>query len=112
MTNFISKRGQVSNFLVMDLFEQARKLEQRGKQIVHFEAGQPTAKLPNRVFKKAINIIKTTNVGYTNPLGIDLLRKKISSLYLKRYKMKVDPKKIDPQIFAPSGAILANSDRF
>ena len=51
MTNFISKRGQVSNFLVMDLFEQARKLEQRGKQIVHFEAGQPTAKLPNRVFK-------------------------------------------------------------
>ena len=107
MINFISKRGQVSNFLVMDLFEQARKLEQRGKQIIHFEAGQPTAKLPNRVFKKAINIIKTTNVGYTNPLGIDLLRKKISSLYLKRYKMKVDPKKIIITFGSSAAFILA-----
>mgnify|MGYP003717255001 CR=1 FL=1 len=61
--------------------------EHKGKKIIHFEAGQPTAKLPNKVYKKAINIIKTTNVSYTSPLGMDLLRKRISKFYLKKYKL-------------------------
>ena len=107
MTNFISKRGQVSNFLVMDLFEQARKLENKGKKIIHFEAGQPTAKLPNKVYKKAINIIKTTNVSYTSPLGMDLLRKRISKFYLKKYKIKVNPKKIIITFGSSAAFILA-----
>ena len=107
MTNFISKRGQVSNFLVMDLFEQARKLENKGKKIIHFEAGQPTAKLPNKVYKKAINIIKTTNVSYTSPLGMDLLRKRISKFYLKKYKVKVNPKKIIITFGSSAAFILA-----
>jgi len=107
MTNFISKSGQVSNFLVMDLFEQARKLENKGKKIIHFEAGQPTAKLPNKVYKKAINIIKTTNVSYTSPLGMDLLRKRISKFYLKKYKIKVNPKKIIITFGSSAAFILA-----
>ena len=107
MTNFISKRGQVSNFLVMDLFEQARKLENKGKKIIHFEAGQPTAKLPNKVYKKAINIIKTTNVSYTSPLGMDLLRKRISKFYLKKYKIKVNPKRIIITFGSSAAFILA-----
>lgn len=107
MTNFISKRGQVSNFLVMDLFEQARKLENKGKKIIHFEAGQPTAKLPNKVYKKAINIIKTTNVSYTSPLGMDLLRKRISKFYLKKYKVKVNPKRIIITFGSSAAFILA-----
>ena len=107
MTNFISKRGNVANFLVMDLFEQARRLEEKGKKIIHFEAGQPTAKLPNRVFKKAINIMKTSSVGYTNPLGADLLREKISSLYLRKYKIKIEPKKIIITFGSSAAFILA-----
>ncbi len=76
MNKFSSKRGQVSNFIVMDLFEEAQDLSKKGKKIIHFEAGQPTAKLPNSAFKQAQNKIKTTNVSYTSPLGLDLLKKK------------------------------------
>ena len=76
MFKFLSKRGQVSNFIVMDLFEEALNLSKKGKKVIHFEDGQPTAKLPNSVFKQAINKIKTTNVSYTSPLGLDLLKKK------------------------------------
>ena len=53
MKNFISKRGQVSNFIVMDLFEKANNISKQGRKIYHFEAGQPTAKLP----KKCVTII-------------------------------------------------------
>ncbi len=89
----------------MDLFEQAQNLSSRGKKIIHFEAGQPTAKLPQNAFKNALNKIKTTNVAYTNPLGLDILRKKISNYYLKKYKLKINYKKIIIT-FGSSGAFI------
>ena len=39
----------------MDLFEEAQNLSKKGKKIIHFEAGQQTAKLPNYAFKEALN---------------------------------------------------------
>ena len=94
MNKFISKRGQVSNFIVMDLFSEAQELSKKGKNIIHFEAGQPTAKLPNLAFKDAINKIKTTNVSYTNPLGLDLLKKKFVIITIKNIKQKLIIKKL------------------
>ena len=105
MFKFLSKRGQVSNFIVMDLFEEAQSLSKKGKKIIHFEAGQPTAKLPNSAFKEALNKIKTTNVSYTSPVGLDLLKKKISNYYLKKHKTKIDHKKIIIT-FGSSGAFI------
>ena len=64
----------------MDLFEEAQDLSKQGKKIIHFEAGQPTAKLPNSAFKQALNKIKTTNVSYTNPLGLNSLKKKLVTI--------------------------------
>ena len=91
----------------MDLFEKARKLEQNGKNVLHFEAGQPTAKLPYKVYKKAIHIIKTTNVSYTNPLGLDLLKERISKFYSDKYKFNVDKKKIIITFGSSAAFILA-----
>ena len=105
MKKFLSKRGQVSDFIVMDLFEEARNLAKKGKNIIHFEAGQPTNKLPRTAFTEAINKIKTTNVSYTSPLGLDLLKKKISSYYLKKYHLKINYKKIIIT-FGSSGAFI------
>ncbi|PPR35636.1 MAG: Aspartate aminotransferase [Alphaproteobacteria bacterium MarineAlpha6_Bin4] len=105
MIKFLSKRGQVSNFIVMDLFEEARNLSNQGNKIIHFEAGQPTAKLPNIAFKQALNKIKKTNVSYTNPLGLELLKKKISNFYLKNYKSKIDYNRIIIT-FGSSGAFI------
>ena len=105
MNKFLSKRGQVSNFIVMDLFEEAQNLVKKGKKILHFEAGQPTAKLPNSAFKEALIKIRKTNVSYTSPLGIGLLKKKISNYYLKKYKTKIDQKRIIIT-FGSSGAFI------
>tara|TARA_Y100000590_G_scaffold360637_1_gene417002 strand:- start:2040 stop:3197 length:1158 start_codon:yes stop_codon:yes gene_type:complete len=105
MNKFISKRGRVSNFIVMDLFEEAQNLKKKGKDIIHFEAGQPTAKLPNSAFNKALKLIKKTNVSYTNPLGLNTLKKRISSYYLKKYKVKINYNRI-VITFGSSGAFI------
>ena len=89
----------------MDLFEEAQNLSKKGKKIIHFEAGQPTAKLPNSAFKEALNKNKTKNVSYTSPVGLDLLKKKISNYYLKKHKTKIDHKKIIIT-FGSSGAFI------
>ena len=105
MNKFKSKRGQVSNFIVMDLFDKAINLTKKGKKIIHFEAGQPTSKLPNSAFNEALKKIKTTNVSYTSPVGLDLLKTKISQYYLKKYGVKIDSKKIIIT-FGSSGAFI------
>ena len=105
MNKFSSKRGQVSNFIVMDLFEEAQDLSKKGKKIIHFEAGQPTARLPNSAFKQALDKIKTTNVSYTSPLGLNLLKKKISNYYLKKYRANVNHNRIIIT-FGSSGAFI------
>ena len=105
MTKFFSKRGQVSNFIVMDLFDEARTLSKKGKKIIHFEAVQPTERLPQKAFNEALKKIKKTNVSYTSPLGLDILRKKISNYYLKKYKIKINHNKI-VITFGSSGAFI------
>ena len=105
MNKFSSKRGQVSNFIVMDLFEEAQDLSKKGKKIIHFEAGQPTARLPNSAFKLALDKIKTTNVSYTSPLGLNLLKKKISNYYLKKYRANINHNRIIIT-FGSSGAFI------
>ena len=105
MNKFLSKRGQVSNFIVMDLFEKAQNLSKKGRKIIHFEAGQPTAKLPISAFKDALNKIKTTNVSYTSPVGLNLLKKKISNYYFKKYKVRINHNKI-VVTFGSSGAFI------
>ena len=89
----------------MDLFEEAQNLSKKGKKIIHFEAGQPTARLPNSAFKQALDKIKTTNVSYTSPLGLNLLKKKISNYYLKKYRANVNHNRIIIT-FGSSGAFI------
>ena len=89
----------------MDLFEEAQNLSKKGKKIIHFEAGQPTERLPQKAFNEALKKIKKTNVSYTSPLGLDLLRKKISNYYLKKYKIKINHNKI-VITFGSSGAFI------
>ena len=76
-----SKRGNVDPFIVMDVMENARKAEERGKDIVHMEVGQPGTPAPIDAQKELIKIMKNDSLGYTVALGIPELRQRISQLY-------------------------------
>ena len=77
----LSKRGNVDPFIVMDVMEQARIAEEKGKDIVHMEVGQPGTAAPLYAQKKLIKQMKNNSLGYTVALGIPELRSKIAKLY-------------------------------
>ena len=54
-----SKRGNVDPFIVMDVMENARKAEERGKDIVHMEVGQPGTPAPIDAQKELIKIMRS-----------------------------------------------------
>ena len=79
-----SKRSNIDSFLVMDVLQQSKLLEENGKKIFHLELGEPLNKTPLLVQKEAKRLINSQIPGYTPSNGIFDLRKKISEYYKKK----------------------------
>ena len=75
-----SKRSDVDPFIVMDVMESARIAEEKGKDIIHMEVGQPGTPAPKIAKDYITNEINKNNLVYTVSLGLPALRTKISKL--------------------------------
>ena len=76
-----SKRGNVDPFIVMDVMENARKAEERGKDIVHMEVGQPGTPAPIDAQKELIKIMKNDmNVFFDADPDLQKIRAQIEYL--------------------------------
>ena len=95
-----SIRSKVDSFYVMSLLEKASELEKKGKEIFHFELGEPIESTPGPIKKKINNLISSNVSGYTASNGIFKLRENISNFYEKNYKVKINPE----QIFITTGS--------
>ena len=82
-----SKRSDVDPFIVMDVMESARIAEEKGKDIIHMEVGQPGTPAPKIAKDYITNEINKSNLGYTVSLGLPALRTKISKLYGDWYNL-------------------------
>ncbi len=107
-----SKRGNVDPFIVMDVMENARKAEEKGKDIVHMEVGQPGTPAPIDAQKELIKIMKNDSLGYTVALGIPELRQRISQLYGDWYNLDLNPNRIIITSGSSAGFILSFSSLF
>ena len=95
-----SKRSQIDSFLVMDVLQQSKLLEENGKKIYHLELGEPLNRTPLIVQKEAKRLINSQIPGYTPSNGIFDLRKKISDYYKKIKNIEID----SDQIFITTGS--------
>ena len=89
-----SVRGSVDPFIVMDVMEAASKKEKSGYEVVHLEVGQPGTSAPEMAKERVKNRLSDSTMGYTVALGIPELREKIADLYMRWYKIKVDPERV------------------
>ena len=89
-----SARGSVDPFIVMDVMEAASKKEKSGYEVIHLEVGQPGTSAPKMAAESVTNKISKSTMGYTVALGIPELREKIADLYLRWYKVQVEPERI------------------
>ena len=91
----LSSRSRVSPFLVMDVMEEARLLEDRGRHIVHMEVGQPGTPAPRAAIERlAAATGQGEALGYTVALGLPALREGIAALYQRRHGIELDPERV------------------
>ena len=103
----ISNRSLIPPFIVMDVMRAANERAASGSDVLHLEVGQPSTPAPKKVIETAQFVLADDKLGYTDALGISLLREKISGHYRDTYGVNVDPKRVVITSGASGGLLLS-----
>lgn len=82
---------EMTSFLVMDILERAKELQQQGADIVHLEVGEPDFDVPPCVAEAVQKAYRNHCTHYTHSLGDIELRNEIAALYRREYGVEVNP---------------------
>ena len=102
-----ARAARVAPFIAMDMMREANTLEAAGSDIVHMEVGQPSSPPPKLVIEAAKRALDTDKIGYTNALGIPVLRERIARHYREIYGLSVPAERIVVTTGSSAGFILA-----
>lgn len=78
-------------FIVMEVLERAKALEQQGIEVVHLEVGEPDFDMPSSVALQSHQAIDAGLSHYSHSLGTKELRQTIAWFYRREYGVSVDP---------------------
>lgn len=100
-----SRIKDIQPFHVMALLARAKELEEKGKDIVHMEIGEPDFPTPQPIIDAGIEVISKGDIHYTSALGMPALRKTIADFYQTQYDVTVNPNQV---VITPgaSGALM------
>ena len=102
-----NSRGFVNPFIVMDVMAKAKKAEEEGKDVIHMEVGKPSSSPPQKALELLANKITSSNLGYTQALGINSLKNSLSLMYKRNYNVNIDPERFIITSGSSSAFILA-----
>ena len=89
-----AERGNVPPFMVMDVMNEAARLEAQGRRVIHMEVGQPSTPAPRKVLEAAKKALSSELLGYTLALGTPVLRERITRYYHDQHNLDIDPERI------------------
>lgn len=107
MTLKIAKRGTVAPFIVMDVLRAANEREAKGDDVIHLEVGQPSTGAPQKVIEATQKALLSDKIGYTDALGIDPLRERISQHYKDYYNVDVPAHRVVVTTGSSTGFLLS-----
>lgn len=90
----ISDRSKISPFIVMDVMRSANAREATGGDVLHLEVGQPSTPVPKPVIKAAKLALDDHLLGYTDALGIPLLKQHLAQYYKAYYGITIPSDRI------------------
>lgn len=102
-----SIRGQVPPFIVMDVMAEANRREVAGEDVLHLEVGQPSTGAPSGVIEVAQATLVSDKLGYTEALGIDLLRERIARYYGETHDIDLAADRVVVTTGSSGGFMLA-----
>ncbi|TCO64889.1 pyridoxal phosphate-dependent aminotransferase [Actinocrispum wychmicini] len=103
----VAARAAVPPFYVMDVLEAANARQRARGDVVLLVAGQPSAPAAAPVLRAAQEGLRTSNLGYTEQLGIPELRAAIAGHYSRRYSLDVDPHDVVVTTGSSGGFLLS-----
>ncbi len=113
----VSRRAEsIRPFIVMDVVARAKELEAQGRDIVHFEIGDPDFPTPEVIVRAAEEAMAGGDTGYTQSAGLPDLRDAIAAHMMRRYGAVVDADNIivtqgtSPAMLLLFGALLDPGD--
>jgi aspartate/methionine/tyrosine aminotransferase len=91
MTLRASRRGLVPPFIAMDVLRAANERAAAGADVIHLEVGQPGTQAPQAVREAARRALLEAPIGYTDALGVMVLRRAVAEHYRAQYGIAVEP---------------------
>lgn len=82
---------KMSPFIVMEVLERAKALQQQGIDVIHMEVGEPDFDIPKCVEAATIQALTGSQTHYTHSLGDAELRQTIADFHKKEYGVEVNP---------------------
>lgn len=114
----IAKRcEEMTSFLVMDVLEEAQRMEREGRSVIHLEVGEPDFDTPECIRRASCEALDKGHTHYTHSLGIVELREAVCQDYKKRYNVAIDPDQViitqgtSPAMFMLFSTILEAGDK-
>ena len=98
---------RVTPFLAMDVLAAAAAKERRGDSVIHMEVGQPSAPAPLRAREAARAALDEGRIGYTEALGLAVLRERIARHYREAYGIALPPERVIVTTGSSAGFVLA-----
>ena len=93
----LERLGTESAFKIL---AEAKKLENKGKEIIHLSLGQPDFKTPKHIVDATKKALDDGHHGYVLPNGIIECRKAVTRKIKSLYKVDIDPERV---IIMPGG---------
>jgi aspartate/methionine/tyrosine aminotransferase len=91
----IPKRvDEMTSFIVMDVLEEAQRMERAGIDVIHLEVGEPDFDVPGCVSAAICRAVKDGHTHYTHSLGMIELREAIAEHYGNCYGVSVHPEQV------------------
>lgn len=107
---------EITPFLVMEVMEEAQRMQRAGEHVIHLEVGEPDFDTPACVTEAALRALRGGQTHYTHSMGVCELREAIGDDYRRRYGAQVVPEQIvvtqgtSPALFMAFAAILEPGD--
>ena len=98
-----SEEDKVPVVSLVQIFFKAKEFEKQGKDVIHFDAGEPDFEPPTEVVEATVKAVRSGKARYTEPGGIPEARKAISDHLNEKYALTLSPK----QTLVTSGGRLA-----
>jgi aspartate/methionine/tyrosine aminotransferase len=91
----------------MDVMAEANRREVAGEDVLHLEVGQPSTGAPSGVIEVAQATLVSDKLGYTEALGIDLLRERIARYYGETHDIDLAADRVVVTTGSSGGFMLA-----